>query len=52
MEILRAIAESNGDTEVVYPLFAANTDKLDHILVEILLRWATNKFEEVRSGFS
>ncbi len=48
-EILQATAESNGDAQVVYPLFAANTDKLDVIFAEILRRWATNKFEEVET---
>ncbi len=49
MEILRAISESNGDAEVVYPLFTANTDKLDDIFAEILRRWAINKFKEVEA---
>ncbi len=47
IEILQATSESKGDVEVVYPLFAANTDKLDNIFAEILRRWATNIFEEV-----
>ncbi|WP_414619974.1 CHAT domain-containing protein [Calothrix sp. CCY 0018] len=49
-EILQATEESNGDAEVVYPLFAANTDKLDSIFAEILRAWATNKFEEAEAG--
>ncbi|MEB3219274.1 MAG: hypothetical protein VKN72_23990 [Nostocales cyanobacterium 94392] len=48
-EILRATSESNGDAEVVYPLFAANTDKLDGIFADILRRWATKKFEEAEA---
>ena len=49
IEILEAISESNGNTEVVYPLFAANTDKLDDIFAEILRRWVINKFEEIEA---
>ncbi|MBE9033986.1 CHAT domain-containing protein [aff. Roholtiella sp. LEGE 12411] len=41
-EILQATAESNGDAQVIYPLLAANTDKLDHIFAELLRRWAIN----------
>ncbi len=48
-EILLAISESNGNAEVVYPLFAANTNKLNGILAEILLRCATSYFEEAEA---
>ncbi|BAZ00701.1 TPR repeat-containing protein [Tolypothrix tenuis PCC 7101] len=41
-EILRATAESNGDAEVIYPLLAANTDKLNDIFAKLLRHWATN----------
>ena len=49
MEILQAIAQSNCDAEVVYPLLAANTDKLDGIFAEILRHWATNTFEQAQT---
>ncbi|MEH1904110.1 MAG: hypothetical protein V7L04_22535, partial [Nostoc sp.] len=46
IEILQATAESNGDAQVIYPLLAANTDKLNHIFAELLRRWATNTLAE------
>ncbi|WP_414620948.1 CHAT domain-containing protein [Calothrix sp. CCY 0018] len=49
IEIFNAISESNGDAEVVYPLFAANTDKFNGILAEILRFWATSYFEEAEA---
>ena len=47
-EILQAIAKSEGDTQVIYPLLAANTDKLNHIFAELLCRWATNTLAEAK----
>ena len=52
MEILEVIEESNSDAEVVYPLFVANTDKLDNNFAEILRRCATNYFEEADAAES
>lgn len=49
-QILLAITHSNGDAEVVYSLLAANTDKLNSILVEILRHWAINTFEEAEAN--
>ena len=49
MQILQATVESKCDAEVIYPLFAANTDKLDDNFAKILRRWATNKFEEAEA---
>ncbi|MEH2423460.1 MAG: CHAT domain-containing protein [Nostoc sp.] len=46
LEILQATAENNGDGEVIYPLLAANTNKLNHIFAELLRRWATNTLVE------
>ncbi|MEH2330931.1 CHAT domain-containing tetratricopeptide repeat protein [Nostoc sp.] len=46
LEILQATAESKGDAQVIYPLLAANTDKLNHIFAELLRRWATNTLAE------
>ncbi|QIR38768.1 CHAT domain-containing protein [Tolypothrix sp. PCC 7910] len=47
LEILQATAESNGDPQVIYPLLAANTDKLNHIFAQLLRRWATNTLAAV-----
>ena len=46
MEIMQATAESRGDAQVIYPLLAENTDKLDGMLAEILLLWGTNTLRE------
>ncbi|MEH1965611.1 CHAT domain-containing protein [Nostoc sp.] len=46
IEILQATAESNGDAQVIYPLLAANTDKLNDIFAKLLRHWATNTLAE------
>ncbi len=46
LEILQATAESNGDAQVIYPLLAANTDKLNDIFAQLLRHWATNTLTE------
>jgi CHAT domain-containing protein len=46
LEILQATADSNGDAEVIYPLLATNTDKLNDIFADLLHRWATNTLAE------
>ncbi len=48
-EILQATADSNGDTQVVYPFLAANIDKLNDIFGKLLSDWATNTFAEAES---
>ncbi|MEH1840138.1 MAG: CHAT domain-containing tetratricopeptide repeat protein [Nostoc sp.] len=42
IETLQATAQSNGDAEVIYPLLAANTDKLNDIFTQLLRHWAKN----------
>ncbi|MEH2182427.1 CHAT domain-containing protein [Nostoc sp.] len=46
IEILQATADSNGDAQVIYPLLAANTDKLNDIFAELLRDWAINTLAE------
>ncbi|MBD2208950.1 CHAT domain-containing protein [Nostoc linckia FACHB-104] len=46
LEILQATSDSNGDPQVIYPLLAANTDKLDNVFAELLQLWATNTLAE------
>jgi hypothetical protein len=48
-QILQATADSSGNSQVVYPLLAKNTDKLDGVLAEILRRWGTNILWEVKA---
>ncbi|WP_424102110.1 CHAT domain-containing protein [Moorena producens] len=49
LEVLQATADSNGDAQVVYPLLAANTDKLNQKLAEKLRAWATRKLAEAEA---
>ncbi|WP_242034853.1 hypothetical protein [Dolichospermum sp. FACHB-1091] len=46
LEVLQATAESEYSPQVVYPLLAANTDKLNLTFVKLLQIWATNTLEE------
>ena len=45
-EVLQATEESRGNPQVVYPLLAANTDKLNLTFVKLLQLLATNTLEE------
>ncbi len=47
-ELLQATYESWGDAQVVFPLLAANTDKLNIIFAELLRNWATNFLAEAK----
>ncbi|WP_141699942.1 tetratricopeptide repeat protein, partial [Nostoc sp. KVJ20] len=49
MEIMQATKSSWGDSKVVYPLLAKNTDKLDGVLGEILRQWAKNTLTEAEA---
>ncbi|MEH2173964.1 MAG: hypothetical protein V7K45_14010, partial [Nostoc sp.] len=48
-KILQVTAESYGDAQVIYPLLAANTDKLNDIFAELLRDWATNTLAEAEA---
>ncbi|RAM51462.1 MAG: hypothetical protein C6Y22_13355, partial [Hapalosiphonaceae cyanobacterium JJU2] len=48
IELLQATYESWGDAQVVFPLLAANTDKLNYIFAELLRDWATNYLAEAK----
>ncbi|TBR60007.1 hypothetical protein B4U84_03650, partial [Westiellopsis prolifica IICB1] len=48
IEVLQATYESWGDAQVVFPLLAANTDKLNIIFAELLRNWATNLLAEAK----
>ncbi|MFN5067057.1 MAG: CHAT domain-containing protein [Aphanizomenon sp.] len=45
-KVLQATAKSEGNPQVVYPLLAANTDKLNLTFVKLLQLWATKTLEE------
>ncbi|HLP91692.1 MAG TPA: CHAT domain-containing protein [Nostocaceae cyanobacterium] len=48
-EVLQATAESGGDAQVVYPLLAANTDKLNDTFTRILQVWATTTLAQAEA---
>ncbi|MDZ8264664.1 MAG: tetratricopeptide repeat protein, partial [Nostoc sp. ChiQUE01b] len=48
-EVLQATADSNGNSQVVYPLLAKNTEKVDGVLAEILRRSGTNTLEKAQA---
>ncbi|MUG91948.1 CHAT domain-containing protein [Scytonema sp. UIC 10036] len=47
MNVLQATDDSGADPEAVYPLLAANIDKLNATFVEVLRRWATDELTRV-----
>ncbi|AOY82461.2 CHAT domain-containing protein [Moorena producens JHB] len=49
LEVLQATGDSRGDAQVVYPLLANNTDKLDARLAEKLRVWATTRIAEAEA---
>jgi CHAT domain-containing protein len=49
MEILKATSDSDANPQVIYPLLAANTAKLDDIFAEILRRWAIQTLAPVET---
>jgi tetratricopeptide (TPR) repeat protein len=48
-EVLQATKSSVGDAQVVYPLLAKHTDKLNGVFAEILRCWGTNTLGEVQA---
>jgi CHAT domain-containing protein len=48
IQVLQATHESRGNPQVVYPLLAANTDKLGESLAELLRAWATTTLAEAK----
>ncbi|PSB54983.1 tetratricopeptide repeat protein, partial [Chamaesiphon polymorphus] len=47
LEVLQSIANSNGDSQVVYPLLQQNLVLLDDEIVEILKDWVSTSFAEM-----
>ncbi|MGB7707972.1 MAG: tetratricopeptide repeat protein [Microcoleus sp.] len=41
-EVLQATSDSNGDAKIIYPILAANQDKLNRTLVAQYQNWANN----------
>uniref|UniRef100_A0A1D9G1R0 Tetratricopeptide repeat protein n=1 Tax=Moorena producens (strain JHB) TaxID=1454205 RepID=A0A1D9G1R0_MOOP1 len=49
LQVLQATADSNGDAQIVYPLLADNTDKINPRLAELLRVVTTTKLAEVEA---
>ena len=49
-EVLQATAESNGNSEVIYPILQANLNKLDNNFIAVLQNWAEAKLSQVESS--
>ncbi|MEG4840407.1 tetratricopeptide repeat protein, partial [Microcoleus sp. B9-D4] len=49
MEVLRTTAESNGETQQVYPLLQDNLDKLNDAFAFLLRDWAMATLSEIES---
>ena len=41
-EVWQATSDSNGDAKIIYPILAANQDKLNRTLVAQYQNWANN----------
>jgi len=48
LEVLQTSQDSKGDKQILYPLLAVNTDKLNQKLAEQLQAWAITKLSEVK----
>jgi CHAT domain-containing protein len=47
MTVFQAIAQSNGNPQVIYPLFRDNLSLIDESLIPLLTTWHQTKFAEV-----
>ncbi len=47
LQVLQATSDSNGDSQIVYPLLQQNLDLLDDNLAQVLRSWATATLAEV-----
>ena len=51
-EVLRTISNSNGNAKVVYPLLAANLDKLNTYFAQVLKDWVKETIEKVQPSIT
>ena len=47
LTILRSIDQSDGNPEIIYPLFRQNLDLLDLDLIEVFKNWANDTFVQI-----
>jgi tetratricopeptide (TPR) repeat protein len=45
--VLESVYESNGNPDIIYPLFHQNLDLLDLDIIEVLKHWANDIFAEI-----
>jgi CHAT domain-containing protein len=50
LKVLELVADSKNNLELSYLFLEANIDKLNHVLTEVLWRWATVTLEKVENG--
>ncbi|MEH2193804.1 MAG: hypothetical protein V7K98_14370 [Nostoc sp.] len=48
-QVLKVTADTRGNAQVIYPMLAKNTDRLDGVLAKILRRWGTNRLREAQA---
>jgi tetratricopeptide (TPR) repeat protein len=49
LTVLRSIDASNGNPDVIYPLFRQNLDLIDLDIIEVFKNWAKDTFAEIDS---
>ncbi|MEA5594764.1 CHAT domain-containing tetratricopeptide repeat protein [Rivularia sp. UHCC 0363] len=48
MQVLQKTESSQGDPQVIYPLLAKNTDKINEVSIEILREWGVNVLRDAQ----
>jgi tetratricopeptide (TPR) repeat protein len=51
-EVLRTISKTNGNAKVLYPLFAANLDKLNRHLSQVMEDWVQETVEKLQPSIA
>ncbi|MGB3758849.1 MAG: tetratricopeptide repeat protein [Rivularia sp. (in: cyanobacteria)] len=51
-EVLRTISKTNGNAKVLYPLFAANLDKLNTYFAQVMQNWVKETIEKVQPAIA
>ncbi|NET71004.1 MAG: tetratricopeptide repeat protein [Sphaerospermopsis sp. SIO1G2] len=49
VQVLEAVGNNSPNLQAIYPLLAANTDKLNLAFAQLLHTWATTKFKEAET---
>lgn len=51
-EVLRSISKTNGNAKVLYPLFAANLDKLNTYFAQVMEDWVKETVEKIQPSIA